>query len=79
MKATRLNKNAVEITYGRFFQTAEQMMVLQLEYVFLSVIFIKVHPGLLGRQSGFGGLLFADERGARRGLRYPYPSQPRFL
>ena len=50
-----------EFAVGRLLQAPKQVVVLQLEYVLLSVVVVQFYPGFLRGQTGLCGLLFADK------------------
>lgn len=57
-----------EFAVGGLFEAAQQVVVLQLEDVLLSVVVVQLDARFLGGQSRLGCLLLADERSARRRL-----------
>ena len=70
--------------YRGFLQTAEEMMMLQLEDIFLAepvLVPVLVHSktGLLGEEPGLDGSLLVEECRSGGGLGQPYSSQSRFL
>lgn len=68
-----------ELPVGRLLQTAQQMVMLQLEDVLLAVVVVQLDAGFLGRQPRLGRLLFADERRAGGRFRDSDARQSRFL
>jgi len=70
--------------YRGFLQTAEEMMMLQLEDIFLAEpvlvpVFVHSKTGLLGEEPGLDGSLLVEECRSGGGLGQPYSSQSRFL
>lgn len=68
-----------ELAVGGLLEAAQQVVVLQLEYVLLAVVVVQLDARLLGGQTGLGGLLLADERGPGGGLRDADARQTGFL
>jgi hypothetical protein len=50
-----------ELAVGRLLQAAQQMVVLQFEYVLFSVVVVEFDSRFLGGQTCFSRFLFADE------------------
>lgn len=66
------------MTYRSLLEASQQMMMLQLEDVFLPVVAC-VLAAQLRRKSRLRGLLFTHERSATRRLRDPNSRQSGFL